>query len=91
MPGVADHSQVMKVAARARARARWLRSDRSRWQRWSNGRIDLKMRSWINGTRFGAAPGAEGMAHRWPPRAGHASRRRERPKAEGPGRASRDW
>lgn len=44
--------------------------------RWSNGRIDLEMRSWINGTRFGAVPGAEGMAHGFDELIAHAARTR---------------
>lgn len=43
---------------------------------WSNGRIDLEMRSWINGTQLGMVPGAEGMAHGFDELIAHAARTR---------------
>jgi fumarylacetoacetate (FAA) hydrolase len=43
---------------------------------WSNGRIDLEMRSWINDSWFGAVPGAEGMANGFDELIAHAARTR---------------
>jgi fumarylacetoacetate (FAA) hydrolase len=43
---------------------------------WANGRIDLEMRSWINGERFGTVPGAEGMAHGFDELVAHAAKTR---------------